>query len=87
MVYGGLETKDACETNGFENRIKAYEINAGLGAGSITFNCCSWSYCNYNASSLSLTDPSASLLRQLEGEMYSSKFSQTTNYRSFIQIH
>ena len=67
MVVAGLQTKQSCETNGLDKIAKAYEINAGLGTGSVAVKCCNWSYCNYNASSLSLTDPSASLLRQLQG--------------------
>ena len=67
LVAAGLQTKEVCETNEIDQFAHTYERSAGLGSGMITSQCCSWSYCNFNATSLSITDPTAPLLLQLEG--------------------
>ena len=68
IVYAGLQTKDACEKTKIESLANSYEINSGL-RGVVPY-CCSWSYCNFNETSLAMTDPSAPLLRQLEGDCH-----------------
>merc|ERR1712018_925680 len=56
--------KEACDKTKIESLAKAYATNSGLRA--VVPYCCSWSYCNFNETSLTMTDPSAPLLRQLE---------------------
>ena len=67
LVFAGLQTKEFCNTNEMKQKVRAYELKAGLGTGSITPICCSRSFCNYNESSLSSRDTSIGLLRQSQG--------------------
>ena len=65
IVSAGLQTKDACDKTEIEELKSKFEQKAGL-SGVVPY-CCSWSYCNFNESSLTMTDPSAPLLQKLEG--------------------
>ena len=76
-MSAGLETKEACEKNEVDKKARAYEASASLTSGAVTAQCCSWSHCNFNATTFSLTDPSAPVLRQLEGILYTANLIQS----------
>ena len=67
-MNAGLQTKEACDKTEIEKLKNKFQQNSGL--GEIVPYCCSWSYCNFNESSLTMTDPSAPLLQKLEGLYY-----------------
>ena len=88
IVSAGIQTKEACEKNELEKLAKAYETTAGFGSGAIAPQCCSWSFCNFNSTTLTSTDPNAPLLRQLEGILYKYEFAnKRLKLRNIIRIH
>ena len=63
IVSAGLQTKDACDKTKIEEIKTKFEGNSGL-RGIVPY-CCSWSYCNFNETTLTMTDSSAPLLKQI----------------------